>query len=194
MEKDILVRNFERYKGALDNLVGEDVADKIVESLGGEETVMSASYSNLADSGSAGDGTFIRNVIKVANMAAKINELLPENFRAESDSIYKVCLLNQIGKVVMLSKNDNNWEVVNRGMLYKYNDLDGALRTCERSILICMNAGVKFTPVEYEAMGILDVSPDDDNYKKYFSSPLSSVVRQASELIGMINRLKKNDK
>jgi hypothetical protein len=108
--------------------------------------------------------------------------------KADPKSVGKVCLLSQIAKITMFSQNDNAWEVSNRGMVYKYNQMDGALRTGERSILIAMNAGVKFSPTEFEAMGILDRNPEDDNYKKYFSSPLSTVVRQAAELIGLINR------
>lgn len=194
MQKDILVRNYEKYKKALDNLIGEKIADDIIEAVGGAEAVMNASYSNLVDSGSAFDGSFVKTAIKIANTASGINKLVPEKFQANDSSIYKVCLLNQIAKVVMLSKNDNNWEVVNRGMMYKYNTLEGALRTSERSILICSNAGLTFTPTEYEAMGILDRNTEDDNYKKYFSSTLSTVVRQAAELIGVVNRLSaKND-
>ena len=192
MQKDILVKNYATYRKGLDKIVGSEIADNIIEALGGEEAVMNATYANLADSGSAFDGSFVKNVIRLTKMANNINELLPEELRADTISIGKVCLLSQIAKIVMLSKNDNNWEVVNRGMIYKYNTLDGALRTGERSILISMNAGVKFTPEEYEAMGILDRNPEDDNYKKYFASPLSTVVRQAAELITMINKKSAN--
>lgn len=192
MQKDILVKNYASYKKGLSNLIGEEVADTLIESLGGDDVVMNASYSNLLDSGSAFEGSFVKNIIKMTRLATQINELLPESLRADKNSIGKVCLLSQIAKVVMLSPNDNNWEVVNRGMIYKYNSLEGALRTGERSILLATNAGVKFTPIEYEAMGILDRNPEDDNYKKYFASPLSTVVRQAAELIGLINRNSKN--
>ena len=194
MQKDILVKNYEKYKNALDNLIGGKIADEIVESVGGAEAIMSASYSNLVDSGSAFEGSFVKTVIKIANTASGINKLLPEKYQAEDSSIYKVCLLNQIAKVVMFSENDNNWEVVNRGMVYKYNTLEGALRTSERSILICSNAGLKFTPTEYEAMGILDSNTEDDNYKKYFGSALSTVVRQAAELVGVVNRISVKEK
>ena len=192
MNSDILVKNFTNYRNGLDRVLGAEIADEIVELLGGDEAVMNASYSNLSDSGSAFKGSFIKNVIRLTKIAHQLNDVLPEALRVEKESLNKVCLLNQIAKVAMLSENDNNWEVVNRGMVYKYNTLEGALRTGERSILIAMNAGVKFTPEEFEAMGILDRNPEDDNYKKYFSSPLSTIVRQAAELITLINRNTKN--
>ena len=87
-------------------------------------------------------------------------------------------------------ENDNNWEIINRGMPYNFNnELEGALRIGERSTLIAMNAGVKFTEVEFEAMRIIDKDNSEDNYTKYFSSPLSTVIRQASELITLTNRI-----
>lgn len=192
MKKDVMVKNYANYRDRLEKILGAVVTDTLIESLGGDDVVLNATYSNLLDSGSAYDGSFIKNVLKLTAMAVNLNDLLPEELRVEKESIVKVGLLSQIGKIVMLTKNDNNWEVVNRGMVYKYNVLDGALRTGERSIMLAMNAGVKFSPIEFEAMGILDRNPEDDNYKKYFSSPLSTIIRQAAELIGMINKSLKN--
>lgn len=188
MKKDILVKNFATYRKGLEKIIGNETADAVIEALGGEDAVMSATYANLADSGSAFEGSFLKNVIKMTNMASSINGLLPETLQADATSIGKVCLLSQIAKVVMFTENDNSWEVTNRGMIYKFNDLEGALRTGERSTLIAMNAGVKFTPEEFEAMTILDKNTEDDNYKKYYASPLSTVIRQAAELIGLINK------
>lgn len=193
MHKDIILKNYTNYKNGLIRIIGEEPTEKLVEAVGGDEAIMEASYSNLADSGSAFDGSFVKNVIRMTKYAIQINELLPEDIRAEKASITKVCLLNQIAKVVMLSKNENNWEVVNRGMIYRYNKLEGALRTGERSIMLAMNAGVTFNESEFEAMGILDRNSEDDNYKKYFSSTLSVVVRQAAELITHINKTNKNE-
>lgn len=90
----------------------------------------------------------------------------------------------------MFLPNDNEWEVTKRGMNYKFNDaLDGALRSGERSILIATNAGIKFSEIEFEAMRINDKSVDDD-YSRYYSSPLSVCVRQASEIINLIYKKK----
>lgn len=188
MQSDIIVKNYNNYKNGLIKIIGEECTEKLIESVGGDDAVMNAPYSNLSDSGVAFDGSFVRSIIRMTKIANQINEILPENLRAEKESIYKVCLLSQLAKVVMLSKNENNWEVVNRGMVYKYNKLDGALRTGERSIMLAMNAGVKFNDFEFEAMGILDRNSEDDNYKKYFSSSLSTVVRQAAEIITFMNK------
>jgi len=190
MSENIIQKNFITYKNGLIKLFGENIATAIIDQLGGEDKIARATYSNLENSGSAYEGAFIRNIIKLTRYANDINNLLPPENQAEKASINKVCLLSQIAKVLLFEENDNNWEIVNRGMNYKYAELDGALRVGERSTLIAMNAGVKFNEFEFEAMRILDKSGDDDNYTKYFSSSLSTVIRQASEIITMINKKK----
>lgn len=190
--EDILVKNFNNYRNGLIKLIGEDVTDKIINELGGEDKVMRATYSNLLDTGSAFEGSFIKNIIKMTQYANKINGLLPDDMKEDTKSIFKICMLCQIAKVISFEENDNNWEIANRGMAYKYLDLEGALRIGERSALICSNMGVKFTPTEYEAMRILDKTNDGDNYSKYFSSTLSMIVRQSSEWVTKENKFKFN--
>lgn len=192
LSQDVLAKNYSTYYRCLCDKIGEKAANNVIEAVGGPEAVMNASYSNMVETGSAYKGSFIRSIIRLIKYAVKINEIFPEPLQVDTDSICKVCLLSQIAKVLLYVENDNNWEVTNRGMAYKYNnELEGALRIGERSTLIAMSAGVKLTPSEYEAMNILD-RPEDDNYKKYFSSPLSTIIRQAAELIGMINKSLKN--
>ena len=188
LKKDIIVKNYTTYKGGLTRLIGEERSEEIIAALGGDDAVMNGTFANLDESGAAFDGSFTKNVIKLVKYANDLNHILPEELRADSSSINKVCMLSHISKILLYSPNDNNWEVVNRGMVYKYNPLDGALRVGERSALIAMNAGVKFTEFEFEAMRIMDKSSDDDGYTKYFSSPLSTVVRQANELLTLENK------
>jgi len=190
MSENIIQKNFEIYKNGLIKIFGDNIAISIIEALGGEEKIAKASYSNLENSGSAFEGSFIKNVIRLTKYANAINDILPEDNKVDKASINKVCLLSQIAKVLLFEENDNNWEIVNRGINYKYAALDGALRVGERSTLIAMNAGVKFNEFEFEAMRILDKTGDDDNYTKYFSSSLSTVIRQAAEIITLINKKK----
>lgn len=193
MAEENILKNYVTYKGGLDRLFGKEVADNIIEALGGEERVTYASYLNTAETGAAYAGSFIKNVIKLVNLANKINEQFPEEIRADKTSIGKVCMLSQIAKIVMFEPNDDKYEIEKRGIIYKYVDLKGALRAGERSTLIASNAGVKFTDVEYEAMRALDKSVTEDSYLKFYSSVLSVVIRQASEIINLTNRLTKSN-
>ena len=189
MSDAIIIKNFSTYKKGLVKLFGEEIANRIIDALGGDEKVMNATYANSKDSGAAYNGAFVKNVIKLTQLANSLNEVYPESIKADVSSINKVCMLSQIAKVLMFKENDNNYEIINRGILYKFENLDGALRTGERSTLIAMNAGVKFTECEYEAMQAIDKLSEQDNYTKYFSSPLSLVIRQAYEILNTANKI-----
>lgn len=182
---------FENYKNRLINVFSEEIVENLFKSLGGEEKIMNAVFGNTVETGVAYDGSLVACSLAIENYAKQINEMLPSSKRAAEDSIVKVALLSHIAKAVMFTENDNSWEKTNRGILYKFEDLDGALRCGERSILLAMNAGVRFTEEEFEAMRIMDKSGDNDNYTKYYSSSLSLVIRQANEIITLIKHIKK---
>ena len=188
MNIDLKVKNFSDYKSRMFTYVGEDETNAIFEYVGGEDAVMDAPFANTLDTGFAYEGSLVEALLNITTYAIKINQLLPKEKQVDIKSIVKVGLLHHISKVMLYQENDNTWEVNNRGMIYKYNDcLDGALRVGERSILIAANSGVKFTELEYEAMRIMDKN-NDDNYSKYYSSTLSTVIRQANELVTLITK------
>ena len=189
LSKEILVSNFSKYKKRLITYVGEQEAESIIEELGGDDAVMNATYANTENTGLAYDGSFTETVIALTVYAIKINELLPEEKQVSKESIAKVALLSQIGKVLLFKPQTNDWRRKNLGENYTYAELDGAIRVGERSILIAMNSGVKFTEFEFEAMRIMDKQNENaDNYSKYFSGTLSMVIKQANEMIDIINR------
>ena len=189
LSKEILVSNFSKYKKKLITYVGEQEAESIIDELGGDDAVMNATYANMDNTGLAYDGSFTETVIALTVYAIKINGLLPEEKQVSKESIAKVALLSQIGKVLLFKPQTNDWRRKNLGENYTYAELDGAIRVGERSILIAMNSGVKFTEFEFEAMRIMDKQNENaDNYSKYFSGALSMVIKQANEMIDIINR------
>lgn len=190
LSEDIILKNYDDFKKRLETYVGVEETKNLINSLGGDDVVMDASYANLTDSGLAYKGSLIESMLNITKYAVKINQLLPENKQANLSSIVKVGLLHHIAKVLLYEPNDNNWEITNRGMVYKYNsELEGALRVGERSALLSSNAGIKFSELEYEAMRIMDKS-NDDNYAKYYSSSLSIVIKQANEIVNHIYKIK----
>ena len=194
MPTDIVLKNFDNYYKGLVKTIGSELADKVIKALGGEEDVAVAPFFNLEESGVAYEGAFTRSVIRLIKIAYNINDTLPDDLKVDERSINKVCLLSHIAKVQLYVPNENKWEITNRGMNYAFNnELKGALRVGERSLFISTNAGVKFTEEEFEAMRIMDKDGADDNYSKYFSSPLSMVIRQANETLDYINRTRKKN-
>ena len=188
MTDDIKINNFVTYKRFLDNLITVDKSDKVIELLGGQEKVLNASFGMSTDSGSAYPGAFVYNSIMIAEYAKKLNEILPESMRVNNKSIYRVALLQHIGKVVMYVENNNEWEVKNRGFIYKFIDQNTALRCGERTLFILMQAGVVLSEDEFEAIRIIDKSKEDDNYTKFYSNTLAFIIRQANEFVSAINK------
>ena len=60
----------------------------------------------------------------------------------------------------------------------------------ERSVCLATNAGVKFTPTEFEAMRILDKDGEDLKTQKQMISFLSLVVLHANELAYAVEKEK----
>lgn len=190
LDVNLIIKNFDDFKTRMNTYLGENETNELINILGGEEKLMDASYANINDSGLAYRGSLIETVLNITKYAVKINQLLPESKQANLNSIVKVGLLHHISKVLLYEPNDNNWEITNRGMVYKFNnELEGALRVGERSTMLASNAGVKFTELEYEAMRIMDKT-NDDNYAKYYSSSLSIVIKQANEIVNHIYKIK----
>lgn len=128
-----------------------------------------------------GDGELLNTVLRVLTPTAlDLSNILPTEKQPERDSIIKVCLLSQISKALMVEPNDNNWEIQNRGILYKFIEYPYALKMGMRSIAMCMECGIQLTENELEAISNLD--RDDDKQTRFFSSPLSIILRQAMEL------------
>ena len=190
MTEDIKVNNYANYKRFLVNLIGDENTNKVIELLGGDEKVMNASFGMSEDSGSAYAGSLVENSIAIAEYAKKINEAFPQNMRVDNKSIYRVALLQHIAKVLMYVENDNEWEVKNRGFVYKFVDQNTALRCGERSLFLLMQVGVVLTEDEFEAIRIVDKSKEDDAFSKFFSNTLAFVIRQANEIVSLVNKHK----
>lgn len=142
---------------------------------------MFAPFAPNGDSKLAYDGALISHVLKVITpYAVRINELLPEKIQVNKDSLVKVCLLHQIAKSIMFIKNDNSWEVTNKGVWYKYVPSTLALKTGMRSLIMCQECGIEFTAEEIEALTILE--RENDEQAKYYCGTMSVIVKQANEL------------
>ena len=177
-------KNYDNFKRYLLAIIGRESYAKIVEELGGEDAIMNASYATKTDTGLAYEGSLIDTVLTIASYADEINDLLPTDIQVDKRTIYKVCLLSHIAKVIMYKPNENQWAVEKFGTLYEFRDLPGSLRAGERSTMIAMNAGVTFNPEEFEAMRFLGLRDDDE--MKYYSSTLSTIIKQATELVNIV--------
>jgi hypothetical protein len=125
-------------------------------------------------------GGLLNHTIKACKYAIKINDILPEGLKQTPISIVKSVFLSQIGKVFMFCLTENEYQK-KRGQMYDFCDDTIRLRVGERSIYYATKYGVRLTEEEYQAILNLD-KDDEDKMAKYFSSPLTQIIKWGFEL------------
>lgn len=138
------------------------------------------------DMGTAYKGALLMHINMTCALAQRTIKMISGTFQIDEDSILKVCCLMHLSKRFMYIENDNEWEIKNRGLLFKFaKDMEGCLKGGERSALEALNNGVNLTPTEFEAIKALD---DEDNTKNPFKSIYTIIVKQANELAYAIEK------
>jgi hypothetical protein len=122
-------------------------------------------------------GGLLNHIIKACKYSVKVNDILPEALRQPIPTIVKTVFLAQIGKVFMYCLSENK----THGQMYDFCDDTVRLRVGERSAYYAINHGVKLAEEEYQAILNLD-KDDEDKMAKYFSSPLTSIIKWGFEL------------
>lgn len=125
-------------------------------------------------------GGLLHGTIKACKYAIKVNDMLPEDLRPTISSIVKSTFLSQIGKVFMFCLTENEHQK-KQGKMYDFCDDIVRMRVGERSIYYATKYGVQLTEEEFQAILNLD-KDDEDKMAKYFSSPLTSVIKWGFEL------------
>lgn len=138
------------------------------------------------DAGTAYEGALLIHINMLSGVAQRLAKMISGTFSIDENSLLKVCYLMHLAKRHMYIKNENEWEIKNRGMNFKFNELEGCLRCGERSALEALNNGVSITPTEFEAITSLDNM--EDTIRNPYNSILTLVVRQANELAYAIEK------
>lgn len=161
--------------------ISRDTCDKLIEFYG--NNLAKASYATKSNTGLAYAGSLIETILtKLTVFAIRLNELYPEEIRVDKNSLVKVCLLQHIAKCQRLTPSTDMWRVSKLGEVFTYTDGQPAIGTGLHSLVMASAAGVAFTPIEAEAMTIID-KKDDDIQAKYHSSLLSTIVKHANEMV-----------
>lgn len=149
------------------------------------ERLADASFTHMNDHGNAYAGSLLHIVLhKLTPYAIGLNSLLPEDKRADRNTLVKICLLQHIAKSVRLVPNDNAWEVEKRKMTYKFDEGQPSIRTGLHSLIMAQRCGIDFTEEEAEAMTINDREMTDAQ-SRFHASILANIIRQANELTYM---------
>lgn len=98
------------------------------------------------DMGTAYKGALLMHINMTCALAQRTIKMISGTFQIDEDSILKVCCLMHLSKRFMYVENDNEWEIKNRGLLFKFaKDMEGCLKGGERSALEALTNGVLLT-------------------------------------------------
>lgn len=158
-----------------------------------EERLRTAGGALNENTGIAYPGGLVSHIALSTLLAERLAKMVSGTFTVDLESLDRVCTLMHLSKIEMFIENPNSWEVQNRKLNYTFADTDGNLKFGIRSVVFCMNHNIKLTPIEVEAMTILDKSNDGNNYTAH-ENILSTIVRQANEMAYAIEAEKQNKK
>jgi hypothetical protein len=155
-----------------------------------KEELLNSPCAINEEMGTAYKGALLIHINMVMALAQRTAKNISGTFNIDNESLLKVCCIMHLSKRFMYIENDNEWEVKNRGLLFKFSkNNEGCLKGGERSALEALNNGVKLTPIEFEAIKSLD---EEDNSKNPFKSILTVIVKQANELAYAIEKERYN--
>lgn len=141
--------------------------------------------------GTAYKGALIVHINMTMAISQRIAKMISGTFQINEDSMLKACAIMHLAKRHMYIENDNEWEIKNRGLNFKFNkDLEGCIKCGERSALEALNNGVNITPIEFEAIKALDTS--DEVSSNAFKSVTTLIIKQANDLAYAIEKEKYN--
>ena len=158
------------------------------------ESFMNTPAAPTIGTGVAYDGALMFHTLMVWHFANKLLPVYNNIHTVDPKTLAKVIVLHQLGKVGMFIPNTDEWQVKKLGKAFTFAESGVCLKTGERSKMVCSNAGIVFTPEEYEAMTILDKTAEEYEKMTPFRTHLSTLLKMASDMAYAlaIERYKKN--
>lgn len=161
---------------------------KDIETIVDVNLLMNTPAAPSLDSGVAYDGALMFHTIMVYHFANKLLPIYSKIAPINTKSLAKVIALHQLGKVGMFEPNTDEWQNKKLGKAFNFTESEACLKTGERSKMMCGNAGIVFTPEEYEAMSILDKTAEEyENMTKY-RTHLSTLLKMSSDMAYAVAR------
>lgn len=141
--------------------------------------------------GTAYKGALLIHINMTMALAQRISKMISGTYEINENTLLKSILIMHLSKRFLYVENDNEWEIKNRGLIFKFSKtIEGVLKGGERSALEALNNGVQLTPIEFESITCLD--EEVESAKKPFMSIYTTIVRQANELAYAIEKERYN--
>lgn len=163
----------------------------MIDLLGGEAIITNATFGMYADSNCAYDGAYVKTII---DMGLYANQLIQTfGFEVDKESVWRVILLQHIGKILRLETNTDNWLLEHKGQKYCFkDDCYTLMKDGELSLYILQQAGITLSQEEFKAIRILDKMKEEgvSNIKFTKNDTLSFIVKMANEITNLKNIIK----
>lgn len=174
------------YRSIYDSVIPDVPFESMVDA----EEFKKCPCAPALDSGVAYDGSLMYHLTLILHFAKQLssNGIFGTLNLVTEESLKKVIVLHQLGKVGMFIPNTDDWQVKKLGKVYNFAESNVCLKTGERSRLLCSNAGIKFTPEEYEAMTIMDKTAEEYENMSKHRTMLSTIIRMANEMAYTMER------
>ena len=160
-----------------------------MEELGGNLAVSPASGSKHYHN--AYIGGYIDHIFNVCKNALKMRDLFISQGGqidfTEEELIFS-CLHHDLGKLGIRGEmhylpNDNDWEIKNRGKLFKTNDNISYMTLTDRTFFTLNEYGLTYNEKEYFAIKLTDGMYDEDNEKYLKGHDLKKQLRYKLQFI-----------
>ena len=143
------------------------------------ENIKNASFASRNYDGMAYEGSLLEVILyHLTPIALKENESF-EELKVDKEKIVKICLLQHLSKAVRMIKNDNQWEVREKNIIFKYNENNPSIKTGLHSVALLSECGINLTVDEIEAITVID-RDTNDNQSNLFSSVCTEIIRIAN--------------
>lgn len=175
LQKEKIDRNYNLFISKLKEI---GIETNILQERYGE-AIKHASFSSRNYDGMAYEGSLLEVILyHLTPIALKENESF-EELKVDKEKIVKICLLQHLSKAVRMIKNDNQWEVKERSIIFKYNENNPAIKTGLHSVALLSECGINLTVDEIEAITVIDRDANDSQ-SNLFSSVCAEIIRIAN--------------
>jgi hypothetical protein len=186
-----------KFNEFIEKYVSRDRSKSIIEFFGERElTLTSSPYSIKSGSVGCFPGGYIitiNKLIEVSLVLDRVWEKFSEKRTYTVEELVVSSIFCEIGKLgtndnPFFIKNDNEWEIKNRGLLYKYNPIYTNIKYSDSSIFTLQKNKITISENEFLSIKLYNSFLDEDNshYFKYDNKPKSNlymILNQAHQII-----------
>ena len=162
----------------------DDNIDKMINFL--DNRIVTCPASLNQSSYGAYEGGLVEHALEVAKSMKIINESM--NLGVKTDSILKVSLFHEIGKVgdleiPLLINQDSDWHREKLGQMYKYNENIQKSSISHRSLYLLQSFNINLSQDEWIAIQLSQGSHFEENRFYVGSEPTLAILLQNSKSI-----------